>query len=647
MRPLIGQGVTMDLTDRLLLVLVVIALAAAIFLAGGRARLEATNPTVEIVLDADDVRLVARASGVSLPVLLDRLREAGATSVAVREVTLAELTEQGRVAMISGPAETMFITPDAGLAGALAEGLRDRLAGLPIELASPPPVITARAPGAVLRDMPLMLRPEDLAAAEAAGVRVVARLRNFPGATPQAVEAGLRAASEAGATLVIFDGDGVLGYDGLLEATVAALREQRLLFGYVEMAEQRGDAALLRALSPAVVRVHSISESDMLTMQPEVAMPRYARAVSERNIRAIYVRLITRPQPSPSAANVRYVEAVAGAIREKGFTIGEAHPWAAPQGWPPKAPRVLVGLGALAGLLLMARRFVPLPAGWAWLVFAVSAGAGAGVAVVRPALAAQLGGLSAAVAFPTVATIWALLAPRRAGGRPGGTRLMGAALGRLLVASAVSLAGAAMIVALHGRVGYLLGVAPFAGVKVSLGLPLLLVFAAAAAEVTGRAEAFRPWTIRLRVRLRQFLSQPVTLFLAGVVVVALATLALILTRSGNAPALAPSGLEVKMRSLLETVLAVRPRTKEFLLGHPALMLGTALALRGRRTWLPLLAVVAALGQVSLVNTYCHFHTPLSVSLTRTAYGLCLGALLGLVAIAAWRWCFDRARATRS
>jgi hypothetical protein len=118
-----------------------------------------------------------------------------------------------------------------------------------------------------------------------------------------------------------------------------------------------------------------------------------------------------------------------------------------------------------------------------------------------------------------------------------------------------------------------------------------------------------------------------------------------LTRSGNAPVLGPSGLEIKMRSVLETVLAVRPRTKEFLLGHPALMLGAALALRGRRTWLPLVAVVAALGQASLVNTFCHFHTPLLVSIIRTANGVWLGAILGLVVIAVWRLLFDRARAT--
>jgi hypothetical protein len=71
------------------------------------------------------------------------------------------------------------------------------------------------------------------------------------------------------------------------------------------------------------------------------------------------------------------------------------------------------------------------------------------------------------------------------------------------------------------------------------------------------------------------------------------------------------------------------------------MLGVALALRGRRNWLPVVAVLAALGQASLLNTYCHFHTPLSVSVLRTFNGLWIGGMCGVVAILMWRWLFDR------
>jgi hypothetical protein len=123
---------------------------------------------------------------------------------------------------------------------------------------------------------------------------------------------------------------------------------------------------------------------------------------------------------------------------------------------------------------------------------------------------------------------------------------------------------------------------------------------------------------------------------------ALSGLLFVVTRSGNQPLVVPSALELKARALLESALIIRPRTKEFLVGHPALMLAVALSLRGRRTWLPLIAVAAGFGQASLLNTFCHFHTPLHVSFLRAGNGLWLGALLGVIAIAVWRGLLGRA-----
>jgi hypothetical protein len=47
-------------------------------------------------------------------------------------------------------------------------------------------------------------------------------------------------------------------------------------------------------------------------------------------------------------------------------------------------------------------------------------------------------------------------------------------------------------------------------------------------------------------------------------------------------------------------------------------------------------VLAAMGQISLVNTFCHLHTPLSVSFLRLFHGLWIGALVGIAVIAVWR-----------
>ena len=45
--------------------------------------------------------------------------------------------------------------------------------------------------------------------------------------------------------------------------------------------------------------------------------------------------------------------------------------------------------------------------------------------------------------------------------------------------------------------------------------------------------------------------------------------------------------------------------------------------------LPLL-FLGIIGQISVVNTYAHLHTPLGISFLRTVHGLWLGILLGLL-----------------
>ncbi|MCH8980371.1 MAG: hypothetical protein IH945_14195, partial [Armatimonadetes bacterium] len=100
------------------------------------------------------------------------------------------------------------------------------------------------------------------------------------------------------------------------------------------------------------------------------------------------------------------------------------------------------------------------------------------------------------------------------------------------------------------------------------------------------------------------------------------------------------GLELQVRSVLDQLLFVRPRTKEVLVGHPALILGLCLLahrphLKG---WAALLLLAGAVGQTSVVNTLCHLHTPISLSLTRILVGFVGGGIIGLLAwLVAKRW----------
>src|SRR5690606_30788711 len=80
----------------------------------------------------------------------------------------------------------------------------------------------------------------------------------------------------------------------------------------------------------------------------------------------------------------------------------------------------------------------------------------------------------------------------------------------------------------------------------------------------------------VRDHARKLLAMPVTaLWLVAGAVLGAAAL-YYLTRTGNSGL--ASELELRLRRTLENALGVRPRFKEFLLGHPLLLLGIYLSL---------------------------------------------------------------------
>jgi len=143
-------------------------------------------------------------------------------------------------------------------------------------------------------------------------------------------------------------------------------------------------------------------------------------------------------------------------------------------------------------------------------------------------------------------------------------------------------------------------------------------------------ESLADYTARIRARLREFLWKPVYLWGILAAVVALVAVALLLVRSGNDSGVGVSALELKFRAILEQWLVARPRTKEFALGHPLFLFAMIAGARGQRTLALMLLLGAAIGQVDVLNTYCHAHTPVLLSLLRTANGLWLGIGMGVI-----------------
>ncbi|WP_324717271.1 DUF5693 family protein [Carboxydochorda subterranea] len=584
------------------------------------AREQASRGPVELTFDWPSLQAAAEQWDRPPAELVRELAKAGVTSLAVPEQTAGELVSRGDALLMTPVQMEMLRLP------APAAPVQSPVTWL-LQPGQPPLAIPAAAPRAHAFGVGL---PQDaLAAAREAGLPVLLRYADRPRIVPwfdaQATK-GVPASR-----VVIFEGARVPD----LETVRPPMEEGHFAVGLVEFAGQAGAAELARSLGMAGVAVHSMKSEEIERAGVDASIDRYVRAVRERGVRVLYLR--PAPQEQDTLA---LVAGLAGRLRAEGYTMGLARPAPLWRG-PGALTLLLAGVGA-AGLLLW------LVAGWA------SAGGAGARALASPLVAvaaAALGVLSGAVLVVAHARGWdsalsvlarqmgafgvALVAPVAAmaaglsvAGRPQrpdgslvGSRGQGStlrALGAWLAVALVGLIGGLLVASLLSDSLFMLRLEQFRGVKLVHVLPPVTVAAGALALAGADGEQVRRWLVR-----------PVRWVDAALAVVLVAAGAYYVLRTGN-EAGAVSELERALRGWLETGLSVRPRTKEFLIGYPALAAGLFMWSRGwAREWPLLWAGVmgaASIAPVSVTNTFAHLHTPLVITLQRELNGMALGLL---------------------
>ncbi len=648
------------MTRRVLVWLVVLGLAASSAVLAMRHRLEARYRAVEIVLDGDDwVSLIRREGRLTSEVMAD-LRQRGAVSVALSDNTLKRLAEEGAVSYAGGGqlASTGRLAalrePFAGLAamGALrtdavyVSGSPDALEFVSARLTALLGPERVRAiNGAIevlgtapdLEELGLGFRPADAAPYRAAGLEVVLRPRNFRGLTPESLRVLVEGyASTTASPTLIFALAEVQGYEELLVEAAAAYQRAGARYGRIEVftarRKQKGEDRLTALMRPSVIRVFSITPEELLVLRPGEVVDKFVRAAAERNIRLLYVRpLLVTPAGTPALEiNLGVVETVARELRALGFSPGRARPL------PPlevPAPLIwVVALGAAALILLVAddlARVLGTP------VARGAYGVILGAAVLLSVLAGltrfdapwrQVLALGTAVAGATGATVWALPRERRSG--------FGAAVtGWLTLLRAVAAASATgvFVAALLSRWEFMLAFSTFLGVKAAHVAPVALVALMLAFDRRREGD----WRATVQ-ELNGWVAQPLRLGAALAVLVAGLAGVMLLARTGNI-SLPLAGAEQSLRTVLENLLVARPRTKEFLIGYPALVLaGVAASLGWRRVALAF-ALAGAIGTAGAVNSFSHLHTPLVHTVWRTGNALLLGAVLAVPAVTVLLW----------
>jgi MFS family permease len=636
-----------------------VGVAAALAVTTARWSLESDYHSVEIVLDGPDWHALAVAEGLDPDALLREARRRGATSVAVYERTLRRMAAGGEVVYLSSTELAGLArggAVPAAFAPLMARGLRP---GVVYVVAGPEMLgfledafagllgsgRVRRAGGILevaglredLEEAGLGLLPQDLAGYRALGLTPVLRLRNYAGLT----DGGLRHLFGRLARLgrgftVLFELNEVLGFERLIDETAAGLRaagdRYARIEAFSERRKQRGEDRLTQQMRPDVIRLFSLTPEELQVLSPDEAREKFIRSARERNIRLLYVRpLAASAGLAASTVNLDFVGSLTDRLHRFGLQTARGDPL--PVLTVHNGVTLVTAAGAVAVLVLALAVLADAIGAsasmrWWWALFAggvlltLAAFTLGGFVVWRKLLA-----LGVAATVPALAVAALMPAPHpsgASGARPPHPAWQGLRL--LWLSSAVAVAAGVVVAGLLSQWEFMLAADGFAGVKVAHVVPVLLVLVL----LWRRDRPEQHWRQTLR-EAWAWSAHPLLLRYAIAAIVVGVAAVVLLGRSGNFgfPLLE---VEERLRTLAEQWLVVRPRTKEYLIGHPALMLAAAAAVMGWRGWVLPLAAVGVIGQAGIINSFSHLHTPLLYTVWRTVNALAVGSVLGLAGI---------------
>ncbi len=499
----------------------------------------------------------------------------------------------------------------------------------------------------------LGLMPEKVETIQSAGMEIVPRTLCYNGHNDtQYAQAVVRGYESYGIfpEYIIAGGEAVIGFDDGGAFALDYLKKTGTTIGMIETNVQRENimqsgvenAALETGLN--AVRVFSLWDY----IQYRYAYYGYAgaeeientiyRAIVERNIRVLYFKPIKYTDDhhvyvTDAAVYRDLFDGLNQRLAAHGISMGRASVMENYQ--VPSLALLAIGLGAGFGGAMLPGTFLPVKRKWALLLGGAAAVCVAGAWLVLPNSFRLLASFASAVVFACLAAAFFLSAAKRTGEKLDAdakvVRILPRAVGILAGAVAISMAGAMMTAAPLSSTNFMLELGIFRGVKAAQLLPLAF-FCLLFVSYYGLFDKSRKSSYLDLRDIGTALNWTIPLW--GILLMGVVALAgyYYLARTGHESSVAISDVEMIFRNDLETLLLARPRTKEFLVAFPGIMLAVYCAVRRLPFWTALFGLAGTIGLTSVCNTFMHIRTPLYLGFARTAYSLALGIAVGAVMI---------------
>lgn len=648
---------------RILAVLICIGVIAAGIISLLRTHVESAASSVENVYDYYNIIDNAAVEKKSVNDLFALYRESGVTSLAVYDETLEKLAGHDYLRVYKG-SDFISRNPDVGglsdnkiyiqpsFNGVGRSYFMETEEHLPLVLGKDAvrflsvngtDTLEVNAVYNQLMLKPLGIYQETVKSAAKEGFYIVLRPVNEPHVTKEYIDLFFKAADVSDkVSAVIFQGKEVLGYKNYVTDVTRGLQSRGIPVVLIEaqnqlgFERQSGNLDMTTFSNYNTVRLYAMSKDELIKITPKEAASRFYISDIERNIRMNLFPSYKFPVDGMtlSETNASYIADVSARLANHGFTVGKASVFA--PYFPTKILRAIVMVGAVSLIVLAFIFILPILRNY-WLPVEIVGILGTlGLFWLKNSvLPLQLLALGIAVCTPVIVMTlfldYCLKRKDTAFSDVGWVHLLVESLALLWGAGILSLAGAAFISGLLGDIRFLLEIQFFRGVKATFVLPLVFVSIVYIQKFPffGSVVASDRDFVRF---VRKFCNIQIKLgLLVGLGILAMVGF-MFIGRSGNNGAPVPA-FEIALRRFLEDVMYARPREKEFLFGHPAVLLSmTALYRKWPQIFHYFLIVAVTIGQGSMVETFAHMRSPYMLSLIRGFDGLAAGSLSVIAAL---------------
>ncbi|WP_018248003.1 DUF5693 family protein [Orenia marismortui] len=606
---------------KLLIIIIILGLISSVYLIFDRYQVEMSNKVVELTIDYKLLKDFQQTE------ILTELKKIGVNSVAIYEQSLESLSSNNTISYYFGRELNFFANflpnlekvNDSDLYISGGNKFSNKLREVLISRFGEDKVLTQKDV-LILSDFdkesleePFYFSEAEVKLINSLGFNLIPRISNNIAIEEfDELLANLPAVKE-----IIFNGESVLGFPNQIKETAEILKDREIKLGIIEafIAKQQGVDKLAQMIDLKAIRVHSLQQAELAKLGIEATVNRYIRAVKERNVRNLYLKPFADRNKT-----LEFVKLLVKDLNEEGYQLGSA------QGFKKLKPNKLAKFLVVISVVSIISLILSL---WSirlfYLSFIVDISIASLLYLLKPNLSLEIIALLIAIISPVLSFRYLINKINNSGDILQSYKVF-------FKSTSITIIGVLLMLSLLVSNEYLLKVRYLRGIKLSFILPFILSFIY---YLYYQYNNFRD----LKASVIKLLKRPLFLYDIVIILVVIVVTIIYLSRTGNNPIIPVSDLELKFRELLEEILIVRPRFKSFLFGHPLLILGIYLSHKKRGyLWINLLGLI---GQINIINTFSHLHTPLLISTIRVLIGIVLGSAIGLLLIIIFDGISDR------